>query len=181
VSVNAPPPPPACTGGQLYTVRSGDTLQSIAASFGITLDALVTANPQLITTGQLLCVPVAAAACCLVLTPTPVAPGGASGTALVSPSPAIGGTTLLVGAINLPPPATFGPFDTYFARFVPPQGPSISFALGLAASSPQTVYAGGTSGITQSLPAATSVLVFPGTLVGAVGPVVLQGSLSNCH
>lgn len=181
MSVNAPPPPPSCTGGQLYTVRPGDTLQSIAASFGITLDALVTANPQLITTGQILCVPVAAAACCLVLVPTAAAPAGASGTALVSPSPALGGTTLLVGAINLPPPASFGPFTGYFARFVPPQTPSFSFPLGLAASSPQPVYAGGTSGITQALPPATTVLVFPGTAAGAVGPVVLQGTLSDCH
>lgn len=179
VSVNASTP--ACTGGQLYTVRPGDTLPSIGSAFGISLESLVTANPQLITAGLVLCVPVSTAACCLVLTPPGGGPAGASGIALVSPSASLGGTTLLVGAINLPPPATFGAFDTYFTRFIPPQGPSLSFALGMTTSAPQAVYAGGTAGVTASLPATTTVLVFPGTAVGAVGPVVLQGTLANCR
>lgn len=176
---STPPTPPPCTG-TLHTVVSGETLQSIASAFGVTLDQLVTANPQLITTGQILCVPVTTTACCLVLTPTGVVLG-ASGTALVSPSIGVGGSTLLVGAIGLPAPSTLGNFDTYFARFVPPTGPSVTFALGAAPNSPQPVFAGGTSGVTLALPNATTVLVFPGTMAGAVGPVVLQGTLANCH
>lgn len=176
---SAPPTPPPCTG-TLHTVASGETLQSIAASFGITLDQLVSANPQLISVGQVLCVPVTTTACCLVLMSTGVV-SGASGTALVSPSVGVGGATLLVGAIGLPAPSTLGPFDTFFARFVPPTGPSVTFALGMAPNSPQPVFAGGTSGVTVALPDTTTVLVFPGTTAGAVGPVVLQGTLANCH
>ena len=56
------PPPPACPGGQLYTVRSGDTMFLIAQRHGITLDQLIQANPQitnpnLIFPGQQVCIP----------------------------------------------------------------------------------------------------------------------------
>jgi LysM repeat protein len=53
-------PPPA--GGQSYTVQKGDTMKKIAERLGISLDALVKANPQvtninLIYVGQQLTVP----------------------------------------------------------------------------------------------------------------------------
>lgn len=56
------PPPPVCPGGTLYTVRSGDTMWLIAQRFGVSLDALIAANPQvkdpsLVFPGQVLCVP----------------------------------------------------------------------------------------------------------------------------
>lgn len=47
-STNPPPPSkPAPTGGSTYTVRSGDTLSSIAAHHGVSLAALEHANPQI--------------------------------------------------------------------------------------------------------------------------------------
>jgi len=54
------PPPP--TGGQIYIVKKGDTMKKIAGYLGISLDALVKANPQvtninLIYVGQQLNVP----------------------------------------------------------------------------------------------------------------------------
>jgi len=39
-------PTPAPTNASTYVVRKGDTLWSIAKAFGISLDALRTANPQ---------------------------------------------------------------------------------------------------------------------------------------
>lgn len=56
-----PPPPPTCTGF-LYTVQAGDTMFLIARRFGVSLDALIAANPQipnpsLIFPGQQICVP----------------------------------------------------------------------------------------------------------------------------
>lgn len=51
-----------CPGGQIYRVTSGDTMFEIAKRFGITLDALIQANPQvvnpdLIYPDQDICVP----------------------------------------------------------------------------------------------------------------------------
>jgi spore coat assembly protein SafA len=57
--VTPPPPPP---GGQSYTVQKGDTMKKIAERYGISLDALIKANPQvtninLIYVGQKLSIP----------------------------------------------------------------------------------------------------------------------------
>ena len=56
-----PPPPPVCSGF-IYTVQPGDTMFLIAQRFGVSLDALIAANPQipdpaLIFPGQQVCVP----------------------------------------------------------------------------------------------------------------------------
>ena len=62
------PAAPACENGMLYTVRSGDTLRSIAQRFDITLSALMAANPgntnNRLIMGQQLCIPMAACAVC---------------------------------------------------------------------------------------------------------------------
>lgn len=54
---------PGCPGGQLYTVKSGDTLFFIARRFNISLQSLISANPQIldpntIYPGQVICIPV---------------------------------------------------------------------------------------------------------------------------
>lgn len=56
-----PPPPPFCSGF-IYTVQPGDSLFLIAQRFGVSLDALIAANPQIpnpsvIFPGQQICVP----------------------------------------------------------------------------------------------------------------------------
>ena len=56
-----PPPPPFCSGF-IYTVQAGDSMFLIAQRFGVSLDALIAANPQipnpnLIFPGQQICVP----------------------------------------------------------------------------------------------------------------------------
>ncbi|WP_207706885.1 SafA/ExsA family spore coat assembly protein [Alkaliphilus pronyensis] len=60
--VNNFPPPPPCIGGTIYTVRPGDTMFRIANEYGISLQQLIEANPQvqnpnIITPGQKICVP----------------------------------------------------------------------------------------------------------------------------
>lgn len=60
---------PVCPNGQLYTVKSGDTMFMIAKHFGITLQSLINANPQisdpnLIFPGQIICIPVSGPAFC---------------------------------------------------------------------------------------------------------------------
>ncbi|GEM_PF-513634 len=52
---------PKCDG-QLYTVKAGDTLFSISRNFGMTIDEILAANPQIkkrsiIYIGQFICIP----------------------------------------------------------------------------------------------------------------------------
>lgn len=56
-----PPPPPICDG-LFYTVKARDTLFKISHKFGVTVDEILAANPQivnkdLICIGQVICIP----------------------------------------------------------------------------------------------------------------------------
>ena len=57
--------PPTTCPGRVYTVRSGDTMFSIARAQGVSLSALEAANPAVdpnrLSIGQLLCIPTAPA------------------------------------------------------------------------------------------------------------------------
>ena len=68
------PAPGACPGGFLYTIRAGDTFFSLASRFGVTVQALTSANPGVnpnnLQVGQQICIPAPA--------PTP-SPGTCSG------------------------------------------------------------------------------------------------------
>ena len=82
------PPPGACTGF-IYTVQRGDTLFLIAQRFGISLDSIIAANPQIanpnnIFPGQQICVPaiIPTIECCMLLFRTanvPVLPEAEAG------------------------------------------------------------------------------------------------------
>ncbi|MGI6037280.1 MAG: LysM peptidoglycan-binding domain-containing protein [Limnochordia bacterium] len=110
--------PPACNGF-LYTVQQGDTMFLIAQRFGVPLQALINANPQvtnpnLIFPGQMLCIPragVPTVECCMLLFGTanvPILPEAeAGGVARVFQRPGAPGN-VLVAAIGLPPPQNFG-------------------------------------------------------------------------
>ncbi|HHY36972.1 MAG TPA: LysM peptidoglycan-binding domain-containing protein [Firmicutes bacterium] len=56
------PPPPRTCQGFFYTIRSGDSLYSIAQRFGLSMTALLRANPQIVNPsiiypGQVICIP----------------------------------------------------------------------------------------------------------------------------
>lgn len=60
---------PACPDGFLHTVQPGETLSGIARRFGVTVDAVLAANPQiedsdLILPDRLICVPFAPPPAC---------------------------------------------------------------------------------------------------------------------
>jgi len=62
MSSNLPPVPvPACPGGSLYPIKAGDTLNALAARFGVSLAAIVAANPGIVPgnlqIGQVICIP----------------------------------------------------------------------------------------------------------------------------
>jgi len=119
---------------------SGDTLFFIAQRFGVTLNALIAANPQipnpnLIFPGQRICVPTGVPAlpiieCCMLLFRTanvPILPDAeAGGVARVVQSPQ--GGNVLVSTIGLPLPSTFGG-TTYVAWIRRPSQSPIPFQL----------------------------------------------------
>ncbi|MDI6871443.1 MAG: LysM peptidoglycan-binding domain-containing protein [Bacillota bacterium] len=79
------PPPPACPGGRIHTVATGESLWSISRRYGLTLAQLLQANPQIredttLFPGQQLCIPI----------PGPVTPPGV-------PPACPGGTIAVVG------------------------------------------------------------------------------------
>lgn len=133
------PPPPATCPGFIYTVVSGDTMFFIAQRFGVTLNALIAANPQipnpnLIFPGQRICVPtgppVTIVECCMLLFRTanvPILPDAeAAGVARVFQN-AQGGN-ILAATIGLPPPSTFG--GTTYVAWIRRAGlPPIPFQL----------------------------------------------------
>lgn len=61
ICIPVAPTPRPCPGGFLYTIRAGDTFFSIARRFGISVDALIAANPGVdpnrLQIGQQICVP----------------------------------------------------------------------------------------------------------------------------
>ncbi len=112
------PAPPVSCNGFYYTVQPGDTLFLIAQRFGVSLAALIAANPQipnpnLIFPGQVICVPtgIQTVECCMLLFRTanipldPTAPTG--GVARIYQTSGQG-SSVLVSAIGLPTPQSLG-------------------------------------------------------------------------
>lgn len=70
------PPPPAVCRGFLYRIQPGETLATIAQRFGVSVSAILAANPQIVNpnqifVNQLICIPVGAPP-----PPTPPCPDG---------------------------------------------------------------------------------------------------------
>ncbi len=61
VQSQIPRPPKKCVG-QFFTIRPTDTLQKIARKFGVTVEQILAANPQIVNpniifVGQVICIP----------------------------------------------------------------------------------------------------------------------------
>lgn len=134
-----PPPPPQFCTGFYYTVVPGDSLFTIANRFGVSLQALMAANPQitnpnLIFPGQVICIPgaqVPTVECCMLLFRTanvPIIPGAeAGGVARVFQAPNHNGS-VLVATIGLPQPSALG--GNIYVAWIRRQGaPAIPFQL----------------------------------------------------
>lgn len=61
ICIPVPGPPEPCAGGFLYTILAGETFFSLARRYGISVDALLTANPEVdpdrLRVGQRICIP----------------------------------------------------------------------------------------------------------------------------
>ncbi len=62
ICIPVAPAPAPCPGGFTYVIKPGDTFYKIARRFGITVDALIAANPGVdpnnLQIGQAICIPV---------------------------------------------------------------------------------------------------------------------------
>jgi len=60
-AITPTPPIPACPNGFYYSIRPGDTYFGISRQFGVSIDALIRANPGVnpdnLQVGQIICVP----------------------------------------------------------------------------------------------------------------------------
>jgi LysM repeat protein len=121
--------PGLCPGGTAYVIRPGDTFYAIASRFGVSLQALIAANPGVdpnrLVVGQTICIPgvpippppvPVSTPCCTLLQPvfTALPPGAEIPFGMVGVS-AISMSTrwYTFAAIRLPAPADFGNFDSY--------------------------------------------------------------------
>lgn len=182
--------PSSCPVGfqDQYTVVQGDTMFLIAERLGISLNALIKANPHianpnLIFPGDVLCVPFQLMfPCCVILDPAnsdPPVPAEARGVALIRLVDEGQKHSLSILAVDLPLPGEFGNFDMYEGFVEIPDIGGFGFPL-LPTTEASSEWAG-TLTIGPFLTPPTTVQVrLANFSTGASGQVVLEGSLDNC-
>ncbi len=189
-----PPAPPACIGACLYGVQRGDTLFLIAQRFQVSLQSVISANPQIanpnvLVPSQVVCVPTIIPAidvCVLLLNRTALVPQSATGVALVIQVPPEAASNILVTTL-LPPPGTITPgvgFTVYVAWLRGTPRGTIKVPLEMNPQPPLQRWEGGVSaGGAAILPFSDLIVTAePNSLVAAPsGPVVLQASFRECR
>ncbi len=109
-----------CPGGQIYTIRAGDTFYELAQRFGVPLESILQANPEVdpdrLRIGQEICIPavgVPSLPCCSVLGPEDPAVAASSLGVVGVGQVATGSYALTFAATNLPEPSELGDFNRY--------------------------------------------------------------------
>lgn len=178
-----------------YTVQPGDTMFTIAQRFGVSLNALIAANPQitnpnLIFPCDVLCVPgkkdkEPQPPCVVLLERSQTIISDAAGSALIR-FLNTNQRSISVLAVGLPEPGDFGNFNSYQARvvFPPPENTTYEFALTrIQGNQDQPVTWAGSLTFAPGYcwPQSTLIVVRTwNTNTGATGSAVLTGTLTNC-
>lgn len=188
VPVPPPPPPtPFCPDGIVYVVQRGDSLFTIARRFGVTLERLIAANPQIadpnvLEIGQRICVPVPdvplpAGICRVNLVPQ--ISGVLGGTAFIN----LDDPTLWVTTFGLPNLGTVGECYKSYVAWVVDRDRDAYFRVELKSTGLPGIDAGyGTT--TGSLRTYDEIIVTtePSPIPNRPsGTVVLRGSLLGCR
>ena len=186
-------PAPGCPG-QIYMVRPGDTLGAIAQRFEVTVQQLLTVNPQItnpnvIFVGQQICIPVPLAPvrdCAVVLTPSgaaiPALPAIAGGVVLIQRTDE-GNWGLTFAATGLPAPESIGDFNAYIGT-ININGQQLSAILSRSAPFEQEPTWAGTRVITENpFTAVNSAVVIAAFNIetGVRTNPVLGGMVADCR
>ncbi|NLM70265.1 MAG: LysM peptidoglycan-binding domain-containing protein [Firmicutes bacterium] len=174
-----------------YTVQQGDSMFSIAQRFGVSLDALIAANPQITNPNQIfpcdvLCVPCKKdrvdTPCTALLNRSGTIISDAAGSALIR-SLNTNERSISVLGVGIPDPSDLGVFNSYQCRVLFPDGSSFEFLLlpiSLGPSKPKT-WAGTLTFGPGMWPSNTLIVVRPlNRDNGKTGPAVLTGTLEKC-
>ncbi len=176
-----------------YTVQPGDTMFSIAQRFGVSLNALIAANPHItnpnvINPCDVLCVPGVAELeipCTALLDPAQSIITDAAGSVLVR-FLSTNQRSISVLGVGIPEPSTLGSFNSYQGRvvFPPPEDAAFEFILSPTPSIPSQpkTWSGSLNFVVGSgWPTDTMIVVRPINLSTSVtGAAVLVGTLTNC-
>lgn len=192
-----------CPGGTVYRIQPGDTFYALAVRFGVSLSALLAANPGVdpsrLTVGQTICIPSSAPPtptfismpCCLLLQPVfsllpPTAdiPIGAVAARQVAMST----RSFTIVASALPTPGEFGNYDAYVAvltltseSFTPPPSIHVAHLISSSYGNQRTTWAGETGGVEIPAVGDTADIRPYNSSSGAQGPAFLRGSFGQCH
>lgn len=174
-----------------YTVQPGDSMFTIAQRFGVSLNALIAANPQITNPNQIfpcdvLCVPCEdddiSTPCTALLRQTGTIIGNAAGSALIR-FLNTGERSISVLGVGLPEPSDLGEFNSYQCRVAFPDGSSNHFILlpiSFGPSKPKT-WAGTLTFGSGDWPRSTMIVVRPiHRDKGKTGAAVLTGTLEKC-
>lgn len=199
----AAPQPQTCPGGSIYTIEAGDTYYTIAASHGLTVQALLTANPGVapnrLRIGQPLCLPGAGLPQPPARIPTPLCSLLQPSLEALPPSAdiPIGSVTVrqvamstrayTIVAAPLPDPAALGNYNSYNGVLSlltdDPAHPRDTVSIRLIASSfgnQLPTWAGTTITAYPPLVGDTVEIRPLNTVTGRQGPVLLQGTITPC-
>ncbi len=169
----------SCPGGTIYRVRAGDSLYIIAQRFGVSLNDLIAANPQisdpnLVYPGQEICIPAAEpqpplqGECALILAATDIAPG-TRGVALLN----FDTNNVLIAAAGLP-----STIYEFFVGWLITENISARIEL----NPTNGVWAGQAANINVGQFAEVIITAEEQPVPqGPLGPIVARASLSQCR
>ncbi|AKL96260.1 spore coat assembly protein SafA [Clostridium aceticum] len=185
-AIVTPPPPPGvfCPDGTIYIVQRGDTMFNIARRFGVTLQKLIEANPQvpdpnILEVGQRICIPVSDAPLPegirrVLLRPERTGILGA--TAFVS----LPDATIWISTFGLPAPSTIDPKLKCYYAWVVNRGADRYYRVTLKDSGAQDIMVG-YGDTTGSFVGYDEVIVTAEATTSVdkpTGPVVLRGNIT---
>lgn len=198
------PSPGTCPGGTLYTIQSGDTFYGLTTRFGVTLQALIAANPGVdpnrLVVGQQICIPgvvqpqppaVIRTPLCSLLQPVvselPATADIPIGSVVVRQI-AMSTRAYTVVAAPLPEPAALGNYNTYIGALNlitdDPANPRESVDLRLELSifgNQLPTWAGTVVAAYPPIVGDTAEIRPFNTNTGARGPAILRGAIEACQ